>query len=209
MSKRYASGRKALGECAKSGRKMLLNDMVSDGYTRNLIVDPAWYDAPHPLESLPRVEDPIGLYRPAPEVSKPTASVTVRFPRFDLESHSDQKTLQLVDDATHDFSTDTLKAALYSDRVDITTYSATDEVSSTGYTAGGEELTSTVSEVDGETRVTLDNVTWSGVSFTAEAVVIYNTDAANAVVGILYFGSPITVSGAFTLHWQDPQITMR
>ena len=67
MPKSYARGRHAVGECARSGRKMLLNNMVSDGYYPNLIVDPAWYDAKHPQESLPALQDPVALHRPAPE----------------------------------------------------------------------------------------------------------------------------------------------
>lgn len=46
---------------------MLLKDMVSDGYYPSLVVDPAWYEAKHPQESLPEIEDPVSLWRPAPE----------------------------------------------------------------------------------------------------------------------------------------------
>lgn len=63
----YAKGKWALGECARSGRKMLLRDMIADGYYPNLIVDPEWYEPKHPQESLPSVRDPTALYRPAPE----------------------------------------------------------------------------------------------------------------------------------------------
>jgi hypothetical protein len=67
MPKRYAKGKFAVGECARSGRKMLLKDMVSDGYYPSLVVDPAWYEGKHPQESLPEIEDPVALWRPAPE----------------------------------------------------------------------------------------------------------------------------------------------
>ena len=70
----YAKGRHALGECARSGRKMLLSDMIADGYYPNLIVDPAWYDPKHPQESLPSVIDPVVLFRPAPEREQGTTS---------------------------------------------------------------------------------------------------------------------------------------
>lgn len=46
---------------------MLLKDMVSDGYYPSLVVDPAWYEGKHPQESLPEIEDPVALWRPAPE----------------------------------------------------------------------------------------------------------------------------------------------
>lgn len=63
----YAKGKWALGECARSGRKMLLKHMIADGYYPNLIVDPEWYEGKHPQESLPAIKDPVALYRPAPE----------------------------------------------------------------------------------------------------------------------------------------------
>lgn len=65
----YAKGKWALGECARSGRKMLLRDMIADGYYPNLIVDPVWYEPKHPQESLPSVRDPTALFRPAPDRS--------------------------------------------------------------------------------------------------------------------------------------------
>jgi hypothetical protein len=46
---------------------MMLKDMVSDGYYPSLVVDPAWYEGKHPQESLPEIEDPVALWRPAPE----------------------------------------------------------------------------------------------------------------------------------------------
>lgn len=60
---------------------MLLKDMVFDGRYPNMRVDPAWYEARHPLETLPKVEDPIALFRPAPEVvlapTPPTLAVAL------------------------------------------------------------------------------------------------------------------------------------
>lgn len=71
MAKKYARGMHAWGICGRSGRKMLLRDMVFDGRYPNMRVDPAWYEARHPQETLPRVEDPIALYAPSPEVVAP------------------------------------------------------------------------------------------------------------------------------------------
>jgi len=74
MAKQYAVGARAWGICGRSGRKMLLKDMVFDGRYPNMRVDPDWYEARHPQETLPRVEDPVALYRPSPEViAAPTA----------------------------------------------------------------------------------------------------------------------------------------
>lgn len=71
MTNRYAPGRRAWGECGRSGRRMLLKDMVFDGRYPNMRVDPAWYEGKHPQETLPKVEDAIALYRPAPQALPP------------------------------------------------------------------------------------------------------------------------------------------
>ena len=71
----YAKGKWALGECRRSGRKMLLRNMVADGYYPNLIVDPEWYEPKHPQESLPKVRDPTSLFRPAPDQDRSDATV--------------------------------------------------------------------------------------------------------------------------------------
>ena len=63
----YAKGKWALGECARSGRKMLLRNMIADGYYPNLIVDPGWYEPKHPQEAMPSLKDPTALFRPAPD----------------------------------------------------------------------------------------------------------------------------------------------
>jgi hypothetical protein len=47
---------------------MLLRDMVFDGRYPNMRVDPAWYEGKHPLETLKKVDDPVALWRPSPEV---------------------------------------------------------------------------------------------------------------------------------------------
>ena len=76
MAKKYARGTSAWGECARSGRKMLLKDMVFDGYFPNLRVDPDWFEDRHPQERLVKVDDPVALFRPAPELlDPPTAPV--------------------------------------------------------------------------------------------------------------------------------------
>lgn len=78
MAKKYANGRAAWGECGRSGRKMLLNDMVFDGQYPNMRVDPAWYEPKHPQENLKRIDDPVALWRPAPEnLAPPTAPVLI------------------------------------------------------------------------------------------------------------------------------------
>lgn len=68
MAQKYAKGQHAWGICGRSGKKMLLKDMVFDGRYPNMRVDPGWWEDKHPQEFLPKVEDPVALYRPAVEV---------------------------------------------------------------------------------------------------------------------------------------------
>jgi hypothetical protein len=80
MTGRYAVGRKAYGECARSGRRMLLRYMVEDPRT-GLLVDPAWAERsdPRPPTDL---DDGIALFRPAPDLDQSQIAVTVRIGRM-------------------------------------------------------------------------------------------------------------------------------
>ena len=64
---KYATGKYAVGICARSGRKMLLRDMVPDGNYPGLLVDPDWRDIKHEQETPVDVSDAIALRRPAPD----------------------------------------------------------------------------------------------------------------------------------------------
>lgn len=76
MAQKYAKGSRAWGICGRSGKKMLLRDMVFDERYPNMRVDPDWWEGKHPQEFLPKVEDPVALYRPAVEVvSAPYAPI--------------------------------------------------------------------------------------------------------------------------------------
>lgn len=97
----------------------------------------------------------------------------------------------------HDFTPgtgDTFKIALYTSSATLdastTAYSATNEVAGTGYTAGGEAIT-TIPPTSSETTAYLDfsDVTWSASSITARGALIYNSTAAgNPAVAVLDFG---------------------
>jgi len=70
--------------------------------------------------------------------------------------------------------TDTLRMALYTAFSDIgpltTDYTAVNEVTGTGYTAGGELVTGATISTDvstGTVYVNFDNVSWPGANFTA------------------------------------------
>jgi len=92
--------------------------------------------------------------------------------------------------------TDTLRMALYTGFSDIgaatTVYTTTNEVTGTGYTAGGNPVTGAVLSTDTTTNtvyVNFGNVSWSGASFTARGALIYNVTRSNASVLVLDFGS--------------------
>jgi hypothetical protein len=111
-------------------------------------------------------------------------------------------------DGEHDFGADTFKIALYtsSATLDATTtaYSATNETSGTGYTAGGNTLTvSTTPTSSGTTAyISFSNTTWSTASITARGALIYNSTNANKAVAVLDFGSDKTsTAGDFTIQF--------
>ena len=102
----------------------------------------------------------------------------------------------------HDLSTDTLKIALYTASANLnettTAYSATNEVTGTGYTAGGVTLTGTTINSSGYTAyVDFANVVFNA-SVTARCALIYNASQGNKSIAVLDFGSDKT-STNFTI----------
>jgi hypothetical protein len=101
---------------------------------------------------------------------------------------------------------DTFKIALYTSSATLsastTAYSATNEVSGTGYTAGGNTLT--ISQVPTSTSTTawLDfaDTTWTTATITANGALIYNSTQSNKAVAVLAFGGDKTsTAGDFTI----------
>jgi len=100
---------------------------------------------------------------------------------------------------------DTMYMALYtsSATLDATTtaYTATNEVSGTGYVAGGQALT-TVAPTSSGTTAYLDfnDETWTSSTITARGALIYNSDQSNKSVAVLDFGADKTsTAGDFTV----------
>jgi hypothetical protein len=103
----------------------------------------------------------------------------------------------------HDLSTDTIKIALYTANVDLnqdtTVYSTTNEVSASGYTAGGYTLTGVSINSSGYTAyVNWNNVTWNA-ALTARCALLYNASKGNKSVCVLDFGSDKTSTTTFTI----------
>jgi len=95
--------------------------------------------------------------------------------------------------------TDTLKMALYTAFSDIspntTVYTTANEVSGTGYSAGGVVITGVTIDADINNTVVyvnFNNVSWPGANFVARGALIYNVTKANKSVAVLDFGSDKT-----------------
>lgn len=110
--------------------------------------------------------------------------------------------------AVHDFTNstgDTFKIALYTSAATLdattTAYSATNETSGTGYTAGGNTLTNVTPTSSGTTAFTdFADTTWSTATITARGALIYNSSKSNKAVAVLDFGSDKTsTAGDFTI----------
>ena len=105
----------------------------------------------------------------------------------------------------HDLNTDTFKIALYtsSASMDATTtaYSVTNEISGTGYSAGGKTLSGGAISTGGTTAFAdFADPSWTTASFTANGALIYNSTASNKAVAVLAFGGDFTVTtGTFTI----------
>jgi hypothetical protein len=101
-------------------------------------------------------------------------------------------------------STYVYKIALYNANANLDnttlTYTTTNEVTGTGYTAGGQVLTPTIgADFQNNTAyVTFNNVTWSPANFTASGALIYNS-TTNAAVAVLNFGNIKTATNTFTV----------
>jgi len=111
--------------------------------------------------------------------------------------------------ATHDFTNSTgssFKLALYTNSASLdastTAYTATNEVSGTGYSAGGGTLTNVTPTTSGTTALTdFADLTFSSATITARGALIYNdTAAGDPSVVVLDFGADKTsTAGDFTV----------
>lgn len=103
---------------------------------------------------------------------------------------------------------DTLKGALYVATATInkstTAYSATNEVSGTGYTAAGEAVTNaTEPTLDTDTAhwTPSASIAWTTVTLATafDCLLIYNVTQSDKAIGVFTFGSQTVTAGNFTL----------
>ena len=110
---------------------------------------------------------------------------------------------------THNFTAttgNTFKLALFTSSATLgastTAFDASDnEVSGTGYTSGGSNLTSVTPTTSGTTALCdFSDLTFSSASITANGALIYNSSASNKAVCALAFGGDKTsTAGDFTI----------
>lgn len=119
-----------------------------------------------------------------------------------------------------DFDSDTIKVALLTssytpdqDAHDYFNDVSSNEVTGTGYTAGGITLSSKTATYDSGTNViVLDaaDVTWSSSTITARYAVVYDstgTASTSALIGYVDFGSDqSSTNGNFTITWDSTGI---
>ena len=104
----------------------------------------------------------------------------------------------------HDLTVDTLKIALFTANADLneatTAYSTDNEITGTGYVAGGKIITGVTINSSGFTAyVSFDNVVWNPAAFTTRCALIYNSSKANRSIAVLDFGSDKTATNTFTI----------
>jgi hypothetical protein len=103
---------------------------------------------------------------------------------------------------------DSFKLALYTSSASLgagtTAYTSSDEISGTGYSAGGDALTSITPVLDTSTAVCdFSDLSFTSASFTANGCIIYNdTAAGDPAACVVAFGGDKTVSsGTFTIQF--------
>ena len=105
-------------------------------------------------------------------------------------------------DGDFDFATNTFKIALYTNSASLNAetaaYTATGEVSGSGYTAGGNTLTVSKGITGGTAYITFADTSWSA-ALTARGALIYKD--GGAAVCVLDFGSDKTSTTTFTVDF--------
>jgi hypothetical protein len=104
----------------------------------------------------------------------------------------------------HNLLSDSLYIALYNGNANLdqttTIYSSTNEITGTGYTAGGQLITGVTVQSDNYTAyVSFTNPYWSPAAFTTRCALIYNATKGNKSICVLDFGSDKTCTTTFTI----------
>lgn len=118
---------------------------------------------------------------------------------------------------TFNFNSDTFKIALYTGAatLDATTgaYTPLNEITGTGYVAGGNTLTVSVAPTTGANPnntvayLSFNNVTWNPAAFTCRGALIYKVGGGNPTVCVLDFGADKTCTTSFTIQFPTANST--
>jgi hypothetical protein len=107
----------------------------------------------------------------------------------------------------------TYKIALYNALADLgdgtTAYTSSNEVTGSGYTAGGKVLAPTTilsNTEDNTAYLSFANVNWTPANFTCRGALVYNS-TTNAAVFVLNFGSDKTATTSFTVQFPTANST--
>jgi len=105
----------------------------------------------------------------------------------------------------HNLLTDTLKLALYTAEANLdastTVYTTANEITGTGYSAGGNVVTGVTINSSGYTAwVTFNNVLWVPAAFTTRCALLYNETRGNKSIAVLDFGADKTCINTFEVQ---------
>lgn len=126
---------------------------------------------------------------------------------------------QALLDGEMDFSSNTaqtFKIALYTSSASLdaatAAYTTSNEVSGTGYSAGGNTLTISTNPTNGGSGTTVflsfSNTTWTSSTITARGALIYKSGGTNPSVAVLDFGSDKSSSnGDFQIQFPTADAT--
>ena len=117
---------------------------------------------------------------------------------------------------TENFNTGTpytYKIALYTASADLgpttTAYAASNEISGTGYVAGGKVLVPVAPGLDQTNNtafISFANAVWNPAAFTARGALVYNS-TTGAACFVLDFGSDKTATSTFTVTFPTANST--
>jgi len=108
----------------------------------------------------------------------------------------------------------TFKMALYTSSATLgattTAYTTSNEITGTGYTAGGNTLAVSTSPTSSGTTAFLSftDTSWTSATFTCRGALIYNSTNSNKAVAVFDFGSDKQViGGTFTITFPTADST--
>jgi hypothetical protein len=107
--------------------------------------------------------------------------------------------------AVHNFASHTFKMALFTNSATLdattTAYSTANEVSGTGYSAGGATVTSITINTSGTTAfIDFADVSFANSTITARGALLYNSSASDKAIAVFDFGADqASSSSTFTI----------